>query len=514
MMKSVLHVLLLACLVVHSHGEEYEDVESGRVSRAQCTSFTAESSLDNSTEAVLDSLGIFYVSQKSYMFYDYSGGDENSYATNMMVDLEEWSASMAAVKGFEAPNCTLIEDGEALFSALFKENEEESSYAPALYEGPICGMRGDKFKVEVGVFLDDNCTVLAPKLMYSYRKKAARGQIDSSIASIVGVVAKESKMTIGCKRYPICGELLGESVSTQFCNQNSDSSNAWYSEFNMTQKNEYGKDSYQLSQNDLYNMGSACYAAVTSMNQGLTLESYLDDHGQLKGKGSKVKVFVIIGLVSVALLLIVRSVRIHRKRKKKQQQAKKLEEEPDSDSSQASGTFASMEDGDETSEGSGTFGQSTFATNMTGESGTYATMMTGEYTCATNMTDESTLASTMQGQLWQDWKKAKKELKQELWPNEDQGQEIQRISTPKTGKLKKKKRWRISLSRLRTPDDAKLPLVTEDDKGVVNFNKAPEAPEADQGADTLAGDNDEDQTKAFWRPSLKTGTHRGSQNKA
>ena len=128
------------------------------------------------------------------------------------------------------------------------------------------------------------------------------------------------------------------------------------------------------------------------------------------------------------------------------------------------------------------------------------------------MTDESTLASTMQGQLWQDWKKAKKELKKELWPGENQGQEIQRISTPKTGHLKKKNRWRISLSRLRTPDDAKLPLVTEDDKGVVAFNKEPEADQ--DSADTPAADNDEDQTKAFWRPSLKTGTHRGSQNKA
>jgi hypothetical protein len=518
-------------------GGNYEDIDSGRVAHAQCTAFTTESSLDNATRALLDSTGIFYVSTKSYMFYEYSvSGDDSSYSTSMMVDLDVWIESMAAVKGSTAPNCTQIEDGKDIFSdnhkvqSLFgSQYSEDSSYTPALYEGPICGMGSDKNKIERGVFLDSECTVLAPKLMYNYRNKIANSQVAYNVTDTIDVVAAASKKTLSCKKYAICGQLLGSSVSTQFCDQSggrrrvedvngdapegeqhgqeedagqqdeqdqgdqyNDATNnqSWYSNIwskaSSSKQADHSFGASQLSQNDLDDMGSTCYAAVTSMNKGVTLESYLLYHGQLNTEDSRsmtqlVKLITLVAMGILGVIILCTSVKIRRVKKKKFDE-KELEDS-DSDASQASGTFASMEDGE------------------TLESGTLATMTTMETATVETLGTCTTMASTMHGQLWQDLKAAKREF----WPNENQGQEVQRVTTPMTSNVaSRKKQWSYSLKHSRTPDDHKMPLVTAADEGMVTFNP----PFFTPGEDDLPL-NKEKSKKSSWRPSLRTGNHRG-----
>ncbi|KAL3930631.1 MAG: hypothetical protein SGARI_004428 [Bacillariaceae sp.] len=416
---AVLLLLLLCADTANAEDGDYEDIDEGRISHAQCTAFTIQDD-SNSTEAILEESGIFHVAAKSFMFFDYSeysnGNDDgsSSYSNQMMVPLQTWMDAISTTKQgmvmLAAPNCTAIENASQIFSnskgvqKLYNANDPSSTEELQIYQGPICGMGADKKRTIVtGVFLDATCTLFAPKLMYQYRKKVRRGKVDSTATNTIDVLAASSQKTLSCNKYTsFCGQLLGDAVGTQFCDQDGNNerqrrwlessssaseeddevvdnsmyytatgsdgdTKSWFSYiWNSNNKTDeasadynnmlYSEGSYQLSQSDLYDIGSTCYAAVTSMDEGVTLEAYLLYHGQLRtrdpkttGQIVKMIIFIVLGMLG-AYLLLFKCVKIRRVKKK--QQPKQLEiEEGDTDgedssssssSSDVSGTFATM----------------------------------------------------------------------------------------------------------------------------------------------------------------------------
>jgi hypothetical protein len=134
------------------------------------------------------------------------------------------------------------------------------------------------------------------------------------------------------QKYGICGTLLGSSANTDYCDQAEGDQQERYLEEQQQQQqqnngqrrqeeNEEDADqnngyeqqqqqqeysaSYQLSQDDLTDLSSTCYAAVTALYSGQTLESYLFEHGQLQDSEplTLVQWIKLISMMAVGLLL-------------------------------------------------------------------------------------------------------------------------------------------------------------------------------------------------------------------
>ncbi|KAG7337344.1 hypothetical protein IV203_014119 [Nitzschia inconspicua] len=533
----------------------YEDVYSGTIAHAECHAFTMESDTQDEISDLLrwsHTNNLFHVAQQSYIFFQYDSGetyDDDTVDTTYqirMVDLQTWMENMASIKGIYTPNCTRIDDphsvlwpSRALSSYLSididayaaetgyypqeyqqQDQQDQQQEHPSLYQGPICAMGRDaNQRITTGIFLDSQCTVLAPKFMTDYHESLPQQQQQSDSGEEyynitatmeetyeISVVAYQTSKSMSCKKYGICGSLLAQSVNTEYCdesdqrrrhrrrrylqqeqdgeNNNNNNNNQEKGEDEqgddqMQDESSNGDDedvetetvSYQLSQDDLSDMSSTCYAAVTLLGSGQSLESYLIENGQLDlEEPTTLMDWITLGLLIfvgiVVLFCCCRSFRCRRVKKKKNRTKKS----GDDDTLNSDEDDYDDDDYDESLMGTivtwvscSTYGLQTCATGYTYDTGTYVS---------------GTTAGT---QTVDGWKDAQSKspgtvrfgTKVSMEPSH-RGRNNRPTTVTPQGIARSAGSWIQSLQlqrkRTKTPGDLRLPMVTPDDEGIVEFD--------------------------------------------
>jgi hypothetical protein len=218
---------------------------AGEVLSSNCISFKVEppQGKTQNNGPLVETFGLPYVSEESYMFYEYSIGGGSTW----MVDLQDWASSFAsfgsgtdkdsisAMSGCQAIDHSgtilksvksqilssyqaLLANDAVLFQVddngnAFKSQKERDSYIKAylapyskeggvpLYWGPICARssRG----VSLGVFLDSTCTIYVPYLesvVHTYIKKNGKSMEDlATYSSMVTTVLNDAyKYPVNC----------------------------------------------------------------------------------------------------------------------------------------------------------------------------------------------------------------------------------------------------------------------------------------------------------------------------
>jgi hypothetical protein len=525
--------------------EYYQEISSGRILKAKCHAFTIQSDIDNQLSAMLQwsDIKLFHVAQQSYTFFEYhdsNGSEDENYSADqsLMMNLSTWMDNMVYLKGGSiTPNCTriynpqqyMVDRSQTLQAYLdidvntymaetgvyieqsnnnyddysnYDDDQYDYGNSLPLYQGPICGMGSDTKRINVGVFLDAQCSIFVPTFTYDYRKNGISNSSNVNDTALqeqlqaIDLMAYQTKKTISCKKYPICGKLMAESVNTNYCDEQGSRNRRQLEEDNNNQdmreaqeghpSNEEGPNhsngdivhayqrllrkfvaTYQLSQYDLYDMSSTCHAAVSALNTGHTLESYLIRHGQLRDPKLLDRWAKFISLVFLVLLLLTWCCccfRIRRVKKSKSIATEDsifniLKNDADYDESvigtinsgSVAGTLLSDSDtfvSGYTEEGTMTFvsgytedGTRTFFSAVTNEGstsdGSSESDSSGSYTCGSKDTiADQTAAPT--------------------------SQEIQKSRSWLTNPLQR--------IRTKTPGDLRLPIVTTDDEGVVEFD--------------------------------------------
>jgi hypothetical protein len=175
--------------------------------------------------ATVETFGLPHVSEESYMFYKYSGGDSFDSTATWMVDLKEWAPALGSVASGDGNNgatisgCqaiqksaevldgtldellatykeSLMRDDSTLFQVdasgqAFGSQQARQQYIESylsgyaqngiqLYWGPIC--KRSSWGVTQGVFLDKDCTVYVPYLESVVQSYIQRGEDQELVA--------------------------------------------------------------------------------------------------------------------------------------------------------------------------------------------------------------------------------------------------------------------------------------------------------------------------------------------
>jgi hypothetical protein len=232
----------------------YEEVSSGRIYKAKCHAFTIQSDTDTQLADLLQwsDTKLFHVAQQSYIFFEYhdstssendNDNNNNSADQRRMMNLSTWMDNMVYLKGGSiTPNCTriynpqhyMIDHSQILQSYLNidvnaymaetgvyieqnNNNNNNDDYnnqnddghdngnSLPLYQGPICGMGSDTKRVNVGVFLDAQCSIYVPTFTYDYRNHGIANSSNVNDTALqeqiqaIDVMAYQTKKTISCK---------------------------------------------------------------------------------------------------------------------------------------------------------------------------------------------------------------------------------------------------------------------------------------------------------------------------
>ncbi|KAG7348790.1 hypothetical protein IV203_011387 [Nitzschia inconspicua] len=534
----------------------YEDVYSGKIAHAECHAFTVESDTQDEISDLLrwshtnnnnNNNNLFHVAQQSYIFFQYDSGetyDDDTVGTTYqirMIDLQTWMEAMASIKGIYTPNCTRIDDpysvlwpSRALSSYLSIDidayaaetgyypqeyQQQDQQQYPSLYQGPICAMGRDANQhITTGIFLDSQCTVLAPKFTLDYHESLPQQQQQSDSGEEyynitatmeetyeISVIAYQTSKLMSCKKYGICGSLLAQSVNTEYCDESDQRRRRRYlqqqeqqdgeEEQEQQQQDEQGGGdqaqdessngyddevetetqtvSYQLSQEDLSDMSSTCYAAVTLLGSGQTLESYLIENGQLDlEEPTTLMDWITLGLLIfvgiVVLFCCCRSFRCRRVKKKKN----KNKSSGDDDTLNSDEDYDD-DDYDESLMGTivtwvscSTYGLQTCATGYTHDTGTYVSGTTaGAETVDGWKSPQSKSSGTVRF--------GTTTTTTSMEPSH-RGRNNKPTAVTPQGIARSAGSWIQSLQlqrkRTKTPGDLRLPMVTPDDEGIVEFD--------------------------------------------
>jgi hypothetical protein len=220
---------------------------------------------------------------------------------------------------------------------------------------------------------------------------------------------------------------------------------------------------YQLSQYDLYDMTSTCYAAVSALSTGHTLESYLIRHGQLRDPKLLDRWAKLISFTFLIMLLLcwcgccfrIRLVNKSKSIATTESIFNILRNDDESvmgtiNSGSVAGTFLS--DSDTFVSGYTDEGTMTFASGYT-EDGTktYFSAVTNESSTSDGSSESESSGSFTSG--------SKDNYVKDQNPA---SQEIQRSKSWLTTSLQR--------IRTKTPGDLRLPIVTADDEGMLEFD--------------------------------------------
>jgi len=165
--------------------------------------------------------------------------------------------------------------------------------------------------------------------MYEYRNFVENGSVNATQPEAIEMASTETKKTLSCKKYDICSRLLGSSVDADYCEGNNEEDNEEErNEDNEQDNQDQGQaddqaddqeENYQIDQDDLYDLEAACYAAVTSLSMGNTLESYLIQNQQLRVTNPKAiqstKIMILVMLIVGLLITVASTVRIRKKKR-------------------------------------------------------------------------------------------------------------------------------------------------------------------------------------------------------
>lgn len=365
----------------------------GQLQSINCISFRVEPVAANSNGGApaVETFGLPYVNEESFMFLQYSGDDSFDSSASWMIDLEEWAEAFASLStanggsGYDAAEddellstmsgCQAIEnsfevlegvldgllqaykeslkDNEELFQvneggrAFANEQERESyiqeyleEYATSgiqLYWGPIC--KRSSWGVTQGVFLDESCTVYVPYMQAKVEDYISKGLDEDLIAyntMAKTVLNSAYSQPVSCNNNGgqfngFCATVIGKSVNIDTCeSMDSNSENGAYSDNGGAAGGSYGgaygeaedgsqgeqaaydvQTYYHISQNDLADPASTCYAVENALVGGMP--SMWDQLGMLEteyeqanaSRSSGLSAAVIVGIAAGALALLI-----------------------------------------------------------------------------------------------------------------------------------------------------------------------------------------------------------------
>ena len=299
--------------------------DTGYIAATKCSSYKVEPEEDNIIDMVLkwnqaygNWLEVFHVAQKSFVLFDYVDSHNKTRSTHttknydirkessFVTDLDTWIkiGAQIGLKKQVYPSCTLIEDPATFFQTNDNKNDDITKFLntaslannnyfedwyPQLYLGPICGM-GDGV-LNWGIFLDDTCTTYVPKWSYRYRNLKAKGHIsyDSNAKTLlsIGEYTKSNGKHWSCKKGDgFCDTILSHSADTMYCKvpgKEYDEEERRQLANNDSVTDDYFKNGYQISQDNLEDIESSCGAVITSYarSEG-DLTGYLEHYGQLQ----------------------------------------------------------------------------------------------------------------------------------------------------------------------------------------------------------------------------------------
>lgn len=367
-------------------GVAEEDVTTtSYVQATQCVSFVTEQGYDDlDTIMEYSTVRWFYVPQQSYMYYTSHTNNNNvdgSTTTSYIIDLTSWANGVTNAMGMntQQASCTVLSNAEDVFGT--DRNDDVNTYfgidideymslngldnvdwTPSrLYVGPICSMKNNNIirrktspSFDVGIFLDNTCTTYVPTLTYEYRKLLKKGKTTNGVATAVSTANKMSAGMLTCSdddsSGAFCDEILQASANVATCvnnesqNENDNNNNNGRSRRRMQQEEDgdAGDDNedqesssssssssveYQISQEDLHDIESACSSAQYAIDRGMTLEAHMKRHkqslngndGRLSTAGRFAIVVILLWMAAVVVAAIVPRLKMYLKRKNDRQ---------------------------------------------------------------------------------------------------------------------------------------------------------------------------------------------------
>jgi hypothetical protein len=324
----------------------------GYLKASQCRAFTTQPVDENEQlESLLDwaqlSNGNFvYVSQASYMFYTYNevvNGQTTS--TPYITDLPTWVGTLDGVANgnnnngnnnngnnlcveLENPPQELLNDEvlQAYLNLDYDQYQEDmnnqrdrrrrhleqqnGNWQPKLYVGVMCDMlqRTHPTTMNVGIFLDDECSVWVPRFTYEYREIVSRSSegdtsgLYSKLSDVSSSTTSSSTTTLDCPTIGVCGDILDASADTKQCavyggGGGQDNNNGRKLEEADEGEDQAEQGNYQLYRDDLDDISAACVNTQAALLNGQDLRSYLSDNKSLPkesglSKGGKIALWI------------------------------------------------------------------------------------------------------------------------------------------------------------------------------------------------------------------------------